>query len=145
MATEIHEDRVEIYLDDDTAVTIRPLPIKLLRKFMKAWNEGLEKKTDENGEPILLDDDGILDVYVQCNGIALSKQLHASGKVNVVDQYDNPREFSGMTDLYKDYLEDNVDVPNSEKILEICGGIKDDPKLMEAAMEALAAAEAGTN
>lgn len=139
MATNIHGNAREIVLEDGTRVTIKSLPIKLLRKFMDEWNDALAVKTDGKGDPVPLSDNAFLDLYVRLNGIALSRQLHSADKIKNVDQYDNPREFSGMTDTYKDYLEENVDVPNSELILEICGGIKDDPKLQEAVAESLAA------
>lgn len=142
MATDINGNAEEIVLEDGTKVTIKSLPIKLLRKFMGEWNGTVGAK-DEDGKPVPLNDDDFLDLYITLNGIALSRQLHAAGKVETIDQYDNPREFSGMTDNYKDYLEENVDVPNSEKILEVCGGIKDDPKLAEAVLANLA--EDGSN
>lgn len=144
MATDINGNAREITLEDGTRLTIKSLPIKLLRKFMNEWNTALSR-TDENGEAKpALDDDGFLDLYIRLNGIALSRQLHHAGKVETIKQYDNPREFSGMTSEYFDYLEENVDVPNSELILEICGGIKDDPKLAEAVMESLNQGD-GTN
>lgn len=141
MATDINGNATEIVLEDGTPVTIKSLPIKLLRKFMNEWNATVGA-TDEEGRPVPLTDDNFLDLYIRLNGIALSRQLSSAGKIDVVKQYGNPREFSGMSEEYKDYLEENVDVPNSEKILEICGGIKDDPKLAEAVMANL---EGGAN
>lgn len=142
MATEVF-NTAEITLDDGTVITLKPLPIKYLRKFMKAWNEGLDpqfnKETGEAERPIT--DEVAMDTYTVCNGIALSRQLKAN--IDPTKQYDNAMEFSGMTEEYKDYLESNLDIPNTNKILEVCGGISsDDPKLVEAA---IAAMEAGTN
>lgn len=142
MATEPYAT-AEITLEDGKKVTLKPLPIKFLRKFMKEWSEGLDPKRDpETGKPTReVDDEVIMDTYTACNGIALSRQL--TDKIEAVDQYDNYKEFSGMKDAYKEYLEENVNIPNTNKILEVCGGLaSDDPKLMEAAVAQM---EDGTN
>ena len=145
MATEVL-NKVEIELEDGKKVMIKSLPIKYLRKFMDEWNEGLDPKIDpETGKATrIINDQVAMDVYTACNGIALSRQL--KDVIDPVDQYDNYKEFSGMKEAYRDYLEENVDIPNTNKILEVCGGIKDDdPKLVEAAMAALDQREDGTN
>lgn len=144
MATEVL-NKVEIELEDGTKVTIKSLPIKYLRKFMDEWNEGLDPKLDpETGKATRVITDSVaMDVYTACNGIALSRQL--TDKIPAVEQYDNYKEFSGMKEAYRDYLEENVDIPNTNKILEVCGGIQsDDPKLVEAALAAMDQGD-GTN
>lgn len=142
MANEVFNTS-EITLDDGKKVTLKPLPIKFLRKFMKEWSEGLDPKIDPetNKATRPITDEVAMDTYTACNGIALSRQL--ADVIDPVKQYENYKEFSGMLEEYRDYLESNVDIPNTNKILEVCGGIQtDDPKLVEAAVAAM---EAGQN
>jgi len=140
MATEVF-NTAEIELEDGKAVILKPLPIKFLRKFMEEWNEGLDPKIVDGKPTRPITDKIAMDVYTKVNGIALSRQL--KDVIDPVDQYENYKEFTGMLPKYLDYLEENMNIPNTNKVLEICGGIEaDDPKLVEAA---IAAMEAGTN
>lgn len=125
MATKAYTAR-EISLQDDTDVTVRPLPIGRLRRFLEAW-EAI--KDLEDG------DDGF-GVFINCCGIALEHEYKKSGKF---DSLKAPVNENGdfLSDEYKEYLEDVLDLETIYVILEVAGGIKlNDPKLMEAALAA---------
>jgi len=101
MATKIY-DTLEVELQDGTVVTVKPLNIRLLRKFM----EVMKGMNPEAGE------DENLEVLVTACGVALEKQ---------VPNISNNREL----------LEEALDVPTMWKIIEIAGGIKmADPNLL---------------
>lgn len=129
MASRVYNTE-DITLQDGTDVTLKPLAIARLRRFMDAWRE-FEKMTggDEN--------EGF-DVFVNCAGIGLSE--------NFADKYDElwptaEQKKKGMhlNPEYKAYLEDVLDLDSIYKILDVAGGIKlNDPKLMEAALMAAA-------
>lgn len=105
MATTVY-DVEEIKLQDGSTVQLRPLSIKKLRKFMAAMNKAQEAVTEDESLSVLID---------AC-AVALETQL---------------------PDLVKDRekLEDALDVPTINRILEVCGGIKlDDPNLLAAAV-----------
>jgi hypothetical protein len=89
---------------------------------MKAWGEFANLK----------EEDTAFDIYINCCGIALEKE--------VADTFENTRDDEKvLSDDYREYLEDVLDMDTIYKILEICGGLKlNDPKLLEAAQEALA-------
>ena len=115
MNTTIHkEDKLattvynveEIQLQNGQTVKLKPLSIKELRKFMEAIQKTANVTTE--GET--------LTILIEACAIALEKQL---------------------PDLVKDKeaLEDALDVPTMNRILEVCGGIKlDDPNLLAAAV-----------
>lgn len=105
MATKIY-DSVELELQDGTKVTVKPLSIKLLRKFMDVMKKMDAQSSEEDN----------LDVLVEASGIALARQLPDIAE-----------------DTEK--LEDLLDIPTMWKIIEIAGGIKmaDPNLLMEAA------------
>ncbi len=105
MATKVY-DVEEIELQNGASVKLKPLSIKELRKFMAAIQRTAESTTEEQTLTILID----------AVAVALEKQL---------------------PDLVKDRdaLEDALDVPTINRILEVCGGIKmDDPNLLAAAV-----------
>ena len=105
MATKVYSVE-EIELQNGSKVTLKPLTIKELRKFMAAVQKTAETKTE----------DETLTVLIDACAVALEKQL---------------------PDLVKDRdaLEDALDVPTINRILEVCGGIKlDDPNLLAAAV-----------
>ena len=105
MATTIY-DVEQIELQNGAKVTLKPLTIKDLRKFMAAIGQTQDAKTEDETLTILID---------AC-AVALEKQL---------------------PDLVKDRdaLEDALDVPTINRILEVCGGSKmDDPNLLAAAV-----------
>ena len=105
MATTVY-DVEEIELQNGAKVKLKPLSIKELREFMKAINKTANTATEDETLTILID---------AC-AVALQKQLPEL----VAD---------------RDALEDALDVPTINRILEVCGGIKmDDPNLMAAAV-----------
>ena len=115
MITTIHkEDKLattvynveEVQLQNGQTVKLKPLSIKELRKFMEAIQKTANVTTE--GET--------LTVLIEACAIALEKQLPEL----VAD---------------KEALEDALDVPTMNRILEVCGGIKlDDPNLLAAAV-----------
>lgn len=115
MNTTIHkEDKLattvynveEIQLQNGQTVKLKPLSIKELRKFMEAIQKTANVTTE--GET--------LTVLIEACAIALEKQLP-----ELVQD--------------KEALEDALDVPTMNRILEVCGGIKlDDPNLLAAAV-----------
>jgi len=129
MATRVYSTE-DITLQDGTDVTLKPLAIARLRRFMDAWREFEKLEGDEN--------EGF-DVFVNCAGVGLSE--------NFTDKYDEiwptaeqKKKGLHINPEYKTYLESVLDLDTIYKVLEVAGGIKlNDPKLMEAAM--LAAAE----
>ena len=105
MATTIY-DVEEIELQNGAKVKLKPLTIKELRKFMVA----IQKTANTTSE------DETLDILIDACAVALAKQLPEL----VAD---------------RDALEDALDVPTINRILEVCGGIKmDDPNLLAAAV-----------
>ncbi len=105
MATTIYNIE-EIELQNGAKVKLKPLTIKELRKFMAAIQKTAESKTE----------DATLTILIDACAVALEKQLPEL----VAD---------------RDALEDALDVPTINRILEVCGGIKmDDPNLLAAAV-----------
>lgn len=114
MATSVYTVE-EIVLQDGVEVTLKPLNIKGLRKFMKKFKEldGLKE------------DDQVVDFLIEVGQLCLA---------SLYPEYAD-------TDKY----EDAVDMPTVHKIIEICGGVKlNDPELMAAAAAALEK-QAGTS
>ena len=105
MATTVYSVE-EITLQDVSNVKLKPLSIKELREFMLAL-QGAADSTSETET---------LNVLIDAVAVALKKQLPDL----VAD---------------RDALEDALDVPTINRILEVCGGIKmDDPNLLAAAV-----------
>lgn len=105
MATTVYSVE-DIKLQNGATVQLRPLSIKQLRKFMTVMSKVSEVTTEDESLSVLID---------AC-AIALETQL---------------------PDLTadRDKLEEALDVPTINRILEICGGIKlDDPNLIAAAV-----------
>lgn len=110
MATTVY-DVEKIKLQNGAEVELKPLTIKQLRKFMEAISKTSEAQTE----------DETLNTLIDACAVALEKQLPDL----VAD---------------RDALEDVLDVPTINRILEVCGGIKmDDPNQLAAA--ALAAGQ----
>lgn len=129
MASTVYDSET-IQLQDGKEVTLVPLAIGRLRRFMKAWGEFAN----------LEDEDGAFDIYINCCGIALENDYKTEFET-VKD------EEKILPDDYRATLEDVLDMDTIYKILEVCGGLKlNDPKLLERAQEAIAAQQAaGTN
>ena len=105
MATKVY-DVEEIELQNGDKAKLKPLSIKQLRKFME-----VVKKTQDS-----TDENVTLSILIHACAVALETQL--------------PDLVSD-----RDKLEDALDVPTINRILEVCGGIKmDDPNLIAAAV-----------
>lgn len=113
----------EIALQDDTDVTIRPLPIGRLRRFMEAWKEIGNVNNDDDG----------FEVFINCSGIALEHEF--KGKFDALKASASDREKGEfLSEEYKEYLEEVLDLETIYVILDVAGGIKlNDPKVVEAA------------
>jgi len=85
----------EVILQDDSEAVLKPLPIKLLRKFMTEL-EKLGKAESENAG---------IDIMTTMAGICLQKQFP-----KLVED--------------RDALEEALDMPTIYKIVEVCGGVK---------------------
>jgi hypothetical protein len=94
MATTVHESQT-IKLIDGTEITLRPLKISLLRKFMKKF-EGIAAVVDDNDKSINL--------LMQC--VLIAMEQYAAG-----------------LDVDLANLEDNIDLPTVYKIVETASGI----------------------
>jgi hypothetical protein len=134
IATEVYK-KEEILLQDGTQVTLMPLPIAKLRRFMKVW-----EKVNELPEG----DDGF-DIFVDCCGICLERDFKSK-----VEDFEGLKGTGDdvLSPKYKEYLEETLDMDSIYKIIEVCAGIKlNDPNLVRAALEAAGAAsvEDGTN
>lgn len=107
MATTVYDVEV-IKLQNDVEVTLKPLTINRLRKFMEVMDKFGSAKTELETLTILID---------AC-AVALEKQLPDL-----------------VTD--RDQLEDSLDLPTIYRIIKICGGIDlENPNLLAAALEA---------
>lgn len=105
MATTVYNVE-KITLQDGQEVELKPLSIKKLRKFMKVLQESQEVATE----------DETLSVLIGAVAIALESQLPELA-------------------ADRDKLEDALDVPTINRILEVCGGIKmDESNLLAAAV-----------
>lgn len=130
MASTVYNKEV-IELQDGTEVTLRPLPIGRLRRFMDAWLKFEEAKTNDDG----------YNVFINCAGIGIEHEFKGKfDSLKATEAQRNEGEF--LSEEYKEYLEDVLDLDTIYKILDVCGGLKlNDPKLLEAAAAAM---EAGT-
>ena len=129
MATRVYSSEV-IELQDGKEVNLKPLAIGRLRKFMAAWQEFATIEKEEDA----------FNIYINCCGIALSKELADDYPVTEGERADDV-----LNDSYREYLEYVLDMDTIYKILDVCGGLKlNDPKLLAEA-ERIAAEAAGTN
>lgn len=130
MATSVY-DEVEISLQDNTDVILKPLPIGQLRRFMAAWKEMAE--LDKHGETDAEREDYSFTIFVNCAGIALENQFKALEKfTETKGKLKDP-----LSKEYREYLEQVLDIDTIYKVLEVCGGLKlNDPNLLAALAEA---------
>lgn len=105
----------DITLQDGREITLVPLAIGRLRRFMKAWGEFANIENEDEA----------FDIYINCCGIALEKA--------VKDEFEKTTDQEKvLSDEYREYLEDVLDMDTIYKILDVCGGLKlNDPKLLE--------------
>lgn len=107
MPTTVY-DVVDIELSDGTSITLKPLSIKQLKKFMSTIKE-MENPENES-------EDAAMEVFIKAAMICLE---------NV-----KPELASN-----KDKFEEVIEVPTMMKILEVMGGLKlNDPNLLGAAL-----------
>ena len=97
MATQVYET-TEITLLNGDKVSMRPLKISLLRKFMKKF---------EAIADVAADNDKSMDILIDCVQIAM-------------EQY-NPELAAD-----REALEDNIDLPSVYAVIEAASGIKFD-------------------
>jgi hypothetical protein len=139
MANTVY-DTEEFSLLDGTEVTLTPLPIARLRRFLKAWDKAKELPKDDDG----------FDVFIDCSGIALEHNF--KGKFDYLtptpeelSDLDKDDEKPVLSKQYADYLKETLELPTIYRILKVVGGIDfEDPKLRQMLMEA-AAAQDGTS
>ena len=127
MATKVYKEE-ELTLQDGTEITVRPLPIGRLRRFMAAWEKMGEVKSEDDGYVVL----------ANCAGIAIEHEF--KGKF---DSLKAPASEEGefLSAEYKEYCEEVLDLDTIYRVMEVAGGLKlNDPKLLEAAMKAAEAA-----
>lgn len=125
MATQVYA-KEEIVLQDGAEVTLKPLPIGRLRRFMEAWGKISELPEGDDG----------FDVFINCAGIALEDNF--KGRFDALKASSDEKEKGEfLSEQYKDYLLETLDLDTIYRVLDIAGGIKlNDPKIIEAAMEA---------
>lgn len=124
MATEVYKKK-EITLQDGTDVLLRPLPIARLRRFMKAW-EGMGTVDVAAGE------DGF-DVLLDCAGISIEDSFKGKFDTGTKAKAEEEAEGKFLSDEYKEYLGEVLDVDTIYEILRVCGDLDlESPKLTEA-------------
>lgn len=107
MATTVY-DIVEIELSNGETLTLKPLPIKQLRKFMKVI-KGMD-------DPSIETEDAAMDIFIQAAMICLE-------------------ETKPELSQDRDKFEEAIEIPTMMKILEVAGGLKlTDPNLLGAAL-----------
>lgn len=105
MATQIVKEEI-VELQDGKELTVKPLNIKGLRKFMAVVKKFEDVDDDEQG----------LDLMVEAVQVALTKQ--------------HPEEAED-----RDYLEENLDMNAINRIMQVAGGVDmsgGDPNLPKA-------------
>lgn len=131
MATRVYNVE-QIELQDGKDVTLKPLAIGRLRRFMEAWSKASDLPEGDDG----------FGVFINCSGIALEENFKGQFE-SLRANKEESAEGEFLSAEYKEYLEDTLDLDTIYKILEVSGGIKlNDPKLLEAA---LAAEQLGAN
>jgi len=107
LATTVY-DVEEIQLSDGSSLTLKPLTIKKMRKFMETIKE---MDIEENAS-----EEGAMDVFIKAAMVCLEESRP---------------ELSTSRDLFEDIIE----IPTMMKILEVVGGLKlTDPNLLGAAL-----------
>lgn len=145
MAEEVFDTR-EIKLQDGTEVELKPLVLKKLRRFMKAFRafgedveipEGADEETKRE-----LEQDHEYEVFLVLAGICLEGAL----KKEKTEKAEGKEE---ADEMWAEWLEETLDMPTIFKIIEVGAGMKlDDPNLLAAAAASLqeqSRMEAGTN
>jgi len=119
-------DKVPLLLSDGTEVTLKPLVISRLKRFMIAFGE--MKSLDKE------DETGSFDIFTSCAGIALEGELSSNFETTKADS--KKKDENHISTEYREYLEETLDMETIYKVLEVCAGIKlNDPNLLRAALE----------
>lgn len=106
MATTVY-DVEEIQLQDGKKLTLKPLSIRDLRRFMEVMGKTSNTQTEDEA----------LSVLIEACGIVIEKAI-PEVKEN------------------KEMLEDLLDIPTINRIIKVCGGIDlEDPNLLIAAQQ----------
>ncbi len=109
MATTVY-DTLEIELSDGSNVTLRPLPIKQLKKFMVIIDEMKDPANEEKTEA------EAMDVFIRAAIVCLEGMKSPLAE-------------------NRDQFEEIIDTPTMMKILEVCGGLSlNDPNLLGASL-----------
>lgn len=121
MATRIY-DSEEVELQDGSEVVLRPLVIGRLRRFMEAWKKFENVENDDEG----------FQVFLNCCGIALEDNFKGKFDTGLKASKEEKEAGEFLSEEYKEYLEEVLDLPTIYKVLEVCGNIKmADPKDLE--------------
>jgi hypothetical protein len=110
MPTTVYEVE-EIQLSDGSSLTIRPLSIKNLKKFMEVI-----KKTEQED---ITTEDQVMEIFIEAAMVCLE-------------------QFKPELSKDKDAFEEIIEVPTMMRILEVAGGLKlNDPNLQTAGLVGL--------
>lgn len=118
MATEINEPE-DLTLRDETKVTIKPLNIKLLRRFMNQVQKLQELENDADA----------IDVLYVASAIA----LQGSDRPELGDIFvknDAGKDTTEVDPEKSEELEELLDLPIMEHINRVAGGLQSDPNQM---------------
>lgn len=125
-------DTEEFALYDGTEVTLTPLPITRLRKFMESWGRAADLPEGDDG----------FDVLIDCAGIAFAHNFKdkfdslVPTAEEVADlKKDDPKPF--LSKEYAQYLRDTLEPTTLNRVMKVVAGIDfEDPKLQALMMEA---------
>lgn len=107
MATKVY-DEIELELSNGDVISVKPLQIKSLRKFMEVI-----KKLDSED---ITDENAAMDVFIEACMVCMER---------IKPELAKDREL----------FEEVIEVPTMMKILEVAGGLKlNDPNLLGAAL-----------
>jgi hypothetical protein len=107
LATTVY-DILEIELADGSTLSLKPLPIKQLRKFMEVIKE-MDNPENES-------EDAAMDIFIKAAMVCLEA-------------------FKPELSTDKDKFEEMIEIPTMMKILEVAGGLKlTDPNLLGASL-----------
>ena len=114
MATEINEAE-ELTLKDKSKVTVQPLNIKLLRRFMKEVGKMQGLESDIEG----------IDIMFRASAIS----LQGSDRPELGDVFvkSNNKDTEEVDEEKGGKLEELLDLPLIREITRIAGGLSDDP------------------
>lgn len=128
MATAVYTEK-DITLQDGTDVTLKPLPIVQLRRFMSLWKEVRNLPGDTEDEK----EEYVFTIYINCCGVSLENFFKSEEKFTEL----RGKGKDPLSKEYREYLESVLDLETIFTILDVCGGLNlTDPKLAAAALAA---------